>query len=1183
MLFSSVIHNYFHQRHGATRLWIFYKQCSYKHVQTIASPQALKFYWFLISPKCLASSYHQIVNQNFSDLPLSCNVAKNLNLMSQLRESPPYIKFNLKVIKEATVDDLDENDALFLLSLCEKRINSDSSNQVKQAELIFKASKTKSIELFNQLLKVYIENDCNINPSIILSRLKEIKLMPNKKTYFYLIAGLCLKGDVNGAIEIAKISNYNLINDIYGYMTFGLCKYGQPSEAIKFFDKAMASSFSVDAYSWLLAGLVESKSFDLFHLTVEKYSNCLEKKLSINHVLKVYKKLIKHENYNDIEKIIPYMTVEKSDFFYAINHLQDEPLQASAFFMKCLCDEYEGTFDFCESSPLKIILTSYLNSGLTLDQFYSKIEKFRKFYTDPQFIDYFTLSMIAKEQPWLLFDYLLKLKKKDINLTYPLPSHLSEIIYLPPQLIKFLSNIDYFYENSQFQSVIKSLEFALFTDCVYQLSIENIFGVTVPNSTYVQEKIAKFSEFSNLNLILNSFIFFFKKHGCEKWSMSKLSKLLHDLHDAGFRLTEDDLDYLRMFIEPKHAFLDCVIACYGNTANLASSKHFRVSLNQNQLSKIFGGSSKINLSSDLNAFDTKSFMQGIKDIVVDDNDAFNLDILKYMAGQCNKHQTILPNLVNFLFCQYLSSGDIDWIETFVSKIDKDLIDVKFEIIPSSILINKNVALNTWLLSFLKEKYGNDYAMWVYFVSFLKAGMDNIAFKILKKNLQIVTNENCEKFLLALCGESNFPNYVTTFFQECKNLIEFQPNTFYLNAVDLLLQQKRFQEAKKLLSSVNWSEKSHTIKELHGKFLKHYQYPPYHSIIQDLKELKFLIDKENFNKKHFYLHLNNLMQKNWKIHISLLSFILVNFYKKIPVDEYESTSNEIKAVFPSFQPSLQSQILLNQIEKLCKKKSFDKAFQFADKNLEKCNAITLNTWTSAVHLLANSALIEANSNALQKLQSLCSKALPEIQTLVSSYMFYWRLKSEKLQGNDEQILDNFSDISMSDLISLISSNNDLKSFVTLKKIVVSLSASKPELLKDFLVFSVLNNFEVDQIIGLFDDKRLSSDSNLVTAVADLCYSIPDNVQKLFNIDQFFRGALHADVETHSTLNHLLFQNFASLCKNGPVNENQIQYLTKQYHIIPSYQNSLYSQMVFVDLVTNVKFGCLGNNNHFCIYH
>ena len=1091
--------------------------------------------------------------------------------LAKLKSEIKSKRLRFETIKQATVPGLTENYAAFLISLCGKPLGITKTRislRNEQAKNIFQAASAKSVRLFNQVLQVYIENENLVDSSSILNEMKKLKLEPNKDTFAKLIALHCLAGDVDGAkaiVEFAKLQNLNLPGEIHGYLAYSLSISGLPIDGLKYINEQISSgaTLSWDEVTRLLMGLVQSKSFDLYHTAIHDFGSYSSTSCSIDNILKLYLQLVKFNCEKEIVPMFQHYKVSEKDIMYACGFLKDYfvSLKHSAYFLNFLLEQYEGLLKLNKDAlePAKVIMKDVVCSHTSLDEIYDKMKTVTSYYPSSQVVIFLTLVELAECCPLLVRNFLRKLFDNQLHLKPP--NNLIRKVVNDQNALKSFANVHNLYKKeSSLEIPIYKLKLALSSNYLHQASVE-IFDGFSP---------ATHSSGDPFHLI--SFAFFLEKHGVTGWNCSKLQTLLHHSSPVGLKNNHKLINDVRLLVGVEADFLFEEFTTAAKDLTMTNSRHswqYIKSMNSRVFTK------KICRLNSKGSFDLHAAAHALTDFVVDEQfkrpeNLFNA--LKLYSKFPSFHEQVLPAVNNLLFCSLIEQGLVKEAEALVTK---GAVNLDIEMLPSSLIKSASQSTMKFLIQHLVEKQSYENAIWILFTSFVKADMIAEARKIVRNVSTInIKVESWLNFLDILSDETNFIEKVVVMGFLCQGLQNFDREKMHIAAVKLLLKNGRIDEARNWTKSDSWTKLSWSVKATVAHlFFKINEIPGRNVLPHYYRLFVKAITEKNFDVEKVLTHLKRLQSNYPDLWKAALRTLLAELYKNIPLEKFAGTTTQIQEIIPDFNPNFVSSILIDQVERLAQNDGANRAVQFAIKNLSESTKDNCETWSTVVRICCDAAIKNDDFLTLERIYHFSERAVPQVKIVTTSYLLYSRLRS-----NQEMIeLSDDMPLCLAELVKLIASNEDKNALLELHKILLS---SHPEHLEQFFASALQFHLNVRHVRKLFQEQQFSLTS--LNNVADLCYLNTTNYKECRRIDNFFRRFNKRDLGWQANLNTKLYSKFCNTFKTSSFDQRMVDYLVEMYHKVPSRQNSLYTRTVYIDLLTNVKY-CSAARNKLCVYY
>ena len=1091
-----------------------------------------------------------------------------------LRNKITKKNLSLDAVKQATVPGLTETDAIYLISLCGKPLRDKIFLKNKQALKIFEASSAKTVKLYNHLLQVYVENGKQFNSSSILNQMKELKLKPNEETYVKLVAGHCIAGDMNGAETILEFANkcgLQLPEDVKQYLAYGYCIAGFSSSGMNVVEQQVSagSSLSWDIVSNLLMGLAKTKSFDHFEDAINRFCPCTAASCTIDHVLEIFFQLSKVGQRERILPLLNYLDVSSKDILCANEFLSDYlvTLSDSAYLLNSLFERCKNKFQLKHAHlvPVRVIMKDLARSQTTADQMFDKLTIVKSYYPKSQVLEYLTLAIIAKENPRLTSSFLKKLIENKFTLTKS-PALILQLVG-NHQLLKLISNaIALQTQASRIEACISNLKIALSSETLGSHALD-VF--TLPNAVVNDSSSSLSSEF-----VADVLVLYFEKYGLNNWSLRNFQALLHLLQRHGVEITNKDIQKRQLMVAPEADFLlDSKIVEDKMPINRRRQVWKSVKPSSNYFSRLVYD---LNFRKDI---DLHSVAHALSDFIVDEqykNPDIFLKNLEVFKNRPNFHSLLLPAVNNFMYCFYLEHRKFDAAKSLM---DNGFVDLNIQFFPSFLLKSKKHSAIKCLMSYLAEKHGYQKVMWLLFGSFVKANMFHEAQKLIKSSSSLsVRQDTWRNIFNILSDDPNFVEKVNVAALLYYKVENFSLKDLYFGAVQFLLQERRFVEAQNVASSSTFLKLCQNSKaHMANLFYIANQIPPKSILPKYHQHFLKVVQAEHVEAEQAFSLLKSMQSEYpvfWK---SATRILLLELYKKIPFDDYDDVTEQVNTIFKSFKPNCVSGILTDHVQKLASNVSAAQALQFAKENLQESTDDNLCIWSLVFRICGDAALQAFDCDTLERLQDFSLDALPKIRAIGTSYILYYNLKSGKSISDVEDLPSEKMPLCVQELVSLITKNQD--SDIIFQLYNISKSFSSTCFLENLLSALVTHHFDPQKVQAMFKEQNFSDQT--MSEIVDLSYKSAASYKELRRIDCFFRSFQNTSLWL-SKLNTKLFFNFSSSFKESGFDNEMTDYMVKMYHCVPSSENSLYSRTVYLDLLTNAKYGYAADNR-LCVYY
>ena len=1110
---------------------------------------------------------HELTSRPLANVKNETALIKN-QALEALKSNSLHYRLKVSSIEEATKPEMSENDALFLMSLCGKRLaNMGPSSKTRTANKILQSVEEKSVNLYNMLLQLCMENKTFIQSQIILE-MKALKIVPNEETYLKLFALHILNSDLTSAQEViahAKQSNMTLSDEVKGCIAYRLCESGSPHKGIQIIKKLAKENnqLSWDVFHWLLLGLAKFSSPVVFQNAIEQLGSFLQPTVSLDHVLDIYQELIRHKNETHISSLLKYMTVSKEDIVIAASYLGRKPLYHAAYFLQALYDHFDGEFsayavDF--RAPKSVLMQCAIESKEFIEM-YNKVLRLKSFYPNNELIEYLTLSILLKVRPTFVENFVERLSQNGLVLKYPFPfalKHLEKEFKDIEPLLKFLPGMFNFYNNQPLLlKYINSWKLACAPDA--EVDLNELFSFA----------LGKFPS----HLVIQSLISFVKTQGHNKWKFSRFQTLVESLFNAGLSIDVQGLADLSSLLDVKSAFLGEVIRGKGNVNHpsiLFASCRPRFASKIHTAAELKYTSFKQNI----NAVNLYCSSHAGCDFVIDKHRALqpqDFSLLVKRLENCGYQFSIEEQ--NLVFSSYLRQGRVREAKAFLES--NNLVNLKIKTIPVSLLQSQARGLVEFVTKYIKQNENDEKAFWALYISYLKANMFDSAKALVQDNLAIaVTEENLLDCVSCLYESENFLEKVSMVDKHFAVRKGFTKASLYLMALKILLDQDQFKEAENLLTEdivATFSMSDRT------KFIFAYQQamqiPPSSILLPVHNDL--LKATAKVNKEKLTSSLKSIFKSSDRWYV-LTSFLLVDLYRKTPLDQYDSITSLIHKSFWRFAPHRQSLILIDRIRRLAEENRLNDALKFAKNNLIVSNRRNVNTWKTVIRSLGD-ATVDTNQPAvLNALYKMTRNALPEVQVIPPAYALYWHFKLKRPLADTFKIPLNL----MPELVRVITKFDDVDTMAQVYSAARALFSKSPDVLACFFAYTIARNFQPEKLQEEMAQHDLPLE--MLSDISSLSYSCVPNYEDLIRTDNFFRLQQPENALWKRVLNNNLFYAFSKILANTCVDNAVIDALSAKYHEIPSEMNTLLARAVYLDLQTNVRFGCVKCND-FCVYH
>ena len=1075
---------------------------------------------------------------------------------------------DFRTIKQIPLSNLSEDEAAFLLSLCGNQSCGKRTLKIRHAEKIFEGASRKTVNLFNHLLQSYIENGKAFDSSILRS-MKKLQLSPNATTYAKLIGGHALQGDVDGAqtiVDFARRHNMRMPDEIYGYIAYALCVSGFPNEGISMIDKFHegGSSFSWDVSCWLLRGLAQQPSSKLFETVLEKFAASSETPCSLSHILDIFVNLSVNGNYDKIKPLLNCRKFSENEVGITRNTLVlNYSRTHSLNFIECLLLPIESPLSG-KNTLSTLFYTLFLNCiyfsnwhDLVLD----KIQKLSVVYPCTQVV-HSLLFAVCQERPWLLPEILKLLHDNDIHLEQSFKPPLDENDF--PKM---------FWQSVCLAQSVYSSQ-AEWTRWASRLRW--VFAIEKNLKLKEHNRITKHKKEMLANLkpqfSIEKIFMFFKAHGLYGWSFGDLQNFLQN-RDA-VNLDETKIASLRLISDPKSDFLGDLVLNPGKLdASSVSNLKTRFNFVPSNKAAYIRRTSQLMFEKPYYLNNSiHSLSDRLIDLLYSSGSAKRCPILEMTARYLWLYSYILTPVCNLLFCFCLEHGRAAEADKLLQKLN--FINVKIETIPAFLLKSSNVEKLNVVKSYL-EKRNSERSSLILLKSYVKAGMLTQACQVADTGSNMnLSKEDTHDLVLEFIQSENSVENVYNFVKCCHNIKAFNPEVFYLTALRMFLDQNRFDEARTLALKFNSINEPAVVNLVCLSFFKSFQVPPQHVQPSHWKPCFQALEAEDFDINEVLTHLRTANTIDKYLWIKPVFTSLCELYRRISVDDYDFVTEQVQSIFPSVQPNRLSHILINQVQKLACDKGLNEAVQFACENLQASSDENAATWSTVIRTCGDRALASNDSDLLHRLQDLTTTAVPKVKAIGDSYALYCSMKYSK---SFESLLELSADDlkqALPDLLELIGKNKDEKTLNRLYGKLADRFQSDSEIHKTFCVSALLVNMHLKAVTNLSQEFLLE--------IAAECYSATDDLAHLLRTDEYFRSLPFNDHLWHRHLNHYLFNRFSKTMRQTGVDDESLNYFVRMYHRIPSQDNTLFARTVYLDLVTNVKYGCVAGNE-LCVYH